>query len=85
MYIVGQILLINLNHTYSSKKSEYIFYSVNLVISTILANALSTYLYYRNIDSDPETRLVGEVGLYVGVIFVVVRSVYVFLKKRKFQ
>lgn len=84
IYITVQILLTVLNYIFSSKKSELIFYSVNLVISTILANALSTYLYYCNISSDLETLAVGELGLIVGVIFVVIMSlVSVLFKKKK--
>lgn len=83
IYITGQILLTVLNYTLSSKKSELIFYSVNLVISTILANALSTYLYYCNISSDYATPAVGVLGLIVGVIFVIILSLVSVLTKNK--
>lgn len=83
IYITVQILLTVFNHILSSKKTELIFYSANLVISTILANALATYLYYRNISSDSETLLVGELGLIVGVIFVVILSLVSMLIKKK--
>lgn len=83
IYIVAQIILIVLNHILSSKKMELICYDVNLIISTIIANGLSTYLYYWNISSDPETPAVGQLGLMVGVIFVLILTFISVLLKRK--
>ena len=83
IFIVAQIILIVLNHILSSKKMELIFYDVNLIISTIIANGLSTYLYYWNISSDSETPAVGQLGLMVGVIFVLILTFISVLLKRK--
>ncbi len=81
--IILQILLVVLNYIFSSKKSVLTFYNVNLFISTILANALSTYLYYCNVSSDSETPAVGMFGLIVGAIFVFILSLISILLKRK--
>ena len=83
LYIMLQIVLIVLNYALSNKRLELSFFNVNLFISTILANALSTYLYYHNVSSDSETPAVGELGVIVGAIFVFVLSLISILLKRK--
>ena len=80
----GQIFLTIFNFKVSLKRSELAILGANLLVSTVAANALSTYLYYSNIISDPETILVGRLGTAVGVAFVCTISlIALFIKKRK--
>lgn len=88
LFIISQILLVTLNHKITKSKLALLFLHVNLLVSTIVANWLSTHLYYTNISSDDETLLVGNLGLKVGVIFVILMSTFsllirIFLEKQK--
>lgn len=83
LYIMLQIILIVLNYKFSNKRLDLSFFNANLFISTIIANVLGTYLYYCNVSSDPETPIVGELGLIVGAIFVFILSLISILLKRK--
>ena len=88
LFIISQILLVTLNHKITKSKLALLFLHVNLLVSTIVANWLSTHLYYTNISSDDETLLVGIWGLKVGAIFVILMSTFsllirIFLEKQK--
>ena len=88
LFIISQILLVTLNHKITKSKLALLFLHANLLVSTIVANWLSTHLYYTNISSDDETLLVGNLGLKVGVIFVILMSTFsllirIFLEKQK--
>ena len=81
LFIMSQIGLVVLNYKATDKISIVTFLSINLLASTIIANKLATYLYYTNVSSDGETLIVGNVGLWVGVIFVVILSLLSILLK----
>ena len=84
LFIISQILLICLNHKAADDKFSLAFLNINLLISTIIANALLTHLYSSNISSDSETLAVGNLALVIGVIFVLILSVIsISLKKEK--
>lgn len=55
LFIISQILLVTLNHKITKSKLALLFLHANLLVSTIVANWLSTHLYYTNISSDDET------------------------------
>ncbi|MBQ6558989.1 MAG: hypothetical protein IJL81_06430 [Clostridia bacterium] len=82
VFIISQVVLIIINFVLSRKKSELIIYSINLLLSTVIANALLTYLYYHIVSDDAETIMVGELGLFVGAVFVFVLSLIFILFKR---
>ena len=48
LLIALQIILTLLNFFIANSKKPMIFLSANLLVSTIIANVLSTYLYYTN-------------------------------------
>ena len=73
-FIISQIILTCINYGVADGKSDVLFLSAQLLISTIIANWLYTHLYYTLISSDDETLIVGYVGGWIGVIFVVVLS-----------
>lgn len=88
LFITSQILLVTSNHKITKNKLALLFLHVNLLVSTIVANWLSTHLYYTNISSDDETLLVGILGLKVGAVFVILMSTFsllirIFLEKQK--
>lgn len=74
LFIILQIILTCINYGVSDRKSDVLFLSSQLLISTIIANLLLTHLYYALISSDDETLIVGYAGGRVGVIFVLVLS-----------
>lgn len=81
LFIISQILLVTSNHKITKNKLALLFLHVNLLVSTIVANWLSTHLYYTNISSDDETLLVGIWGLKVGAVFVILMSTFSLLIK----
>lgn len=83
LYIVLQVLLVILNFIIANKRSMLIFFNINLLISTVIANKLSVYLYYTNISSDGMTLTIGDLGLIVGVVFVLIISLVSVLLKKK--
>lgn len=83
IFIACQLLISVLNYRCSGTKSELIYYCVNLVLSTIIANVLSTYFYYHRISSDTETLLVGGAALRIGLILVLAISIYSICLKKK--
>ncbi len=76
--------MVLLNHIVSNDKSLLAFFNTNLLIATIIANALFTHLYYSNISSDSATLTIGGLALAIGVIFVsILFLVSMLLKKEK--
>ena len=74
VFITMQVLLVCLNYSTAGKKTVLLFFSANLLVSTIIANWLSIYLYYTYISSDAETILVGYAAIKIGVVFVLILS-----------
>ncbi len=84
LFIISQILLICLNHKAADSRFTLAFLHVNLLISTVIANALLTHLYSSNISSDSMTLALGNFALAIGVIFVLILSlISLLLKKEK--
>ena len=86
LLIALQIILTLLNFFIANSKKPMIFLSANLFVSTIIANVLSTYLYYTNISSDSETILVGEWATIIGAGFVFILSlIFILLKRNRME
>lgn len=82
--IMLQIVLTILNYKTANGSKSLAVLCANHLLSTIIANKLSTNLYYNNISSDGLTLAVGDLGLIVGSVFVFILSlISIFLKKRK--
>ena len=73
--LIAQSILTVANYSVAKKTSHLIILSVNLLISTIIANVTDIYLYMQNISADSETLLIGKYMVVIGAIFVVVISV----------
>lgn len=68
------ILLIFVNYIISGNVKSLILLSVNLLISTIVANCADTLLYYTFVSSDAMTLLVGFYLALFSAIFVIIGS-----------
>jgi len=74
LFLSLQLALIIADFFASENTRQLCILSINLLISTIVANILSTQLYYHNISSDAETLLVGKYEVIIGSIYVIVLS-----------
>ncbi len=87
--IILQSALIIANFAFSDSLKQHRFLSINLLISTIIANILITMLYYNNISSDHGTLLVGNYAIAIGSVSVALISLiamsikYIIIKKAK--
>ena len=90
-FLFCQPALVFANFYFSQKVWQLSLLSVHLLISTIIANMASTQLFYTFISSDPETLLVGQLEVQVGIVYVavlsaiaiIVKSVKIVYNKRK--
>lgn len=80
-FILTQAALTVMNCLTAKNIPELIWYSVNLLVSTIIGNILSSQLYYHNISSDSRTLLVGKVMLQIGIVYVIAISVIAIIIK----
>ncbi len=69
-----QLLLVYFNYKFSYKIWHIILLSCNMIISTMIGNYLTTYLYMKNISNDWGTAFIGEIIFWVGFAFVVIVS-----------
>ncbi len=83
LFMISQILLVFLNYKAADDKFSLAFLNFNLLISTIIANALLTHLYSSNVSSDSETLAVGSLALVIGAIFVLILSLISILLKKE--
>lgn len=74
MMLISQSILLFLNYVISFKIWHIILLSLHLIISTIISNKLSIYLYMQNISNDGETAIVGNYIFWIGLAFVVFTS-----------
>lgn len=72
--LIAQPVLTAVNYFVAKKIPHLIILSINLLISTIIANVVSIYLYMQNICGDYETLLVGKYEVVIGSIYVIVLS-----------
>lgn len=86
--VVWPVLLLSqgglsiINCMVSKKLYQFAILSANLLVSTIIANIVEAQLYMQKIGGGTETLLFGQMGLFVGCIYVVIISVLaIFLKK----
>lgn len=84
--IILQIVLTILNYKTANGSKSLAVLCANHLLSTIIANKLSTNLYYNNISSDSESLVVGNLGLIVGSVFVFMLSlISILIKKSKLK
>ncbi len=74
IFICTQLALTVVNHAVSENLKQQGILSINLLISTIAANILLTFLYMNNISADSGTLLVGKYAVVIGIIFVALSS-----------
>lgn len=73
-YVLVQGGLISLNSHSVTRRSAFVSLSANLALSTLLAHALDTYLYFTQVSSDGLTKSIGLLGMIAGGIIVVAVS-----------
>ncbi len=83
LFIISQIWLTVSNYKAADSKFTLAFFQVNLLISTMIANALMAHLYYSKISSDSETLAVGNFVLVLGAVFVLILSLISILLKKE--
>lgn len=82
--IFTQLVWTIVNYFVSENIKQQIVLSINLLISTIIANCLLTFLYMSNISADSGTLHVGRIALTCGVIYVaVISAIAILIKHRK--
>lgn len=72
-YLLMPIVLACCNYKFADKKSQLVFLDVNLLISTIAANRIHTYLFLHYVSNDAESEIIG-MGLLVFVMILVLVS-----------
>lgn len=80
--LLSQGILTVINCIVSRNQIQFAILSVNLLVSTIVANIVATQFYYHNISADNETLIFGWWALIIGCIYVVVISVLAILLKK---
>ena len=75
LLLLLQPILVVTNLLVSQKTWQFCVLSVNLLISTIAANAIGGLLYYFNIAPSSETLLVCKYEVAIGAIYVLILSV----------
>ena len=81
LLLQGAITEMNCHVTTGCK--PLLFLSCNQLISTFAAHCLSTLLYYRFVSSDDLTPVVGQHGLYGGLIIVVLLSAAALIARKR--
>ncbi len=74
LLILLQIGLITQDKRRCPARKHLAFVCGNLLLSTIVANDLSNWLYYTRVSSDNMTRWLGQTGPFVGAVFVLILS-----------
>lgn len=80
--LLSQGILTIINCIVSRNQIQFAILSVNLLVSTIVANIVATQFYYHNISADNETLIFGWWTLIIGCIYVVIISVLAILLKK---
>lgn len=79
--IIVQLIWTILNYFVSENTKQQLILSINLLISTILANCISVFLYMKNISADSGTLYIGKIALLIGIIYVFIISAIAILIK----
>lgn len=80
--LMSQCVFVIINCLISRKVYQFTILSVNLLISTIIANNVFSQLYSKNICGGSEAELVYRYALTFGCIYVVIISVLAILLKK---
>lgn len=81
IFLLTQPLLVLLNCLVSQKIGYFIFISLNLIVSTIIANIVGVWLYMSNVCGGSETILLLQYAVVIGCIYVTVLSIISFIVK----
>ena len=81
IFLLTQPLLVLLNCLVSQKIGYFIFISLNLIVSTIIANIVGVWLYMSNVCGGSETILLLQYAVVIGCIYVIVLSIISFIVK----
>lgn len=82
LFLMSQFVFVIINCLISRKVYQFTILSVNLLISTIIANNVFSQLYSKNICGGSEAELVYRYALTFGCIYVVIISVLAILLKK---
>lgn len=82
LFLMSQFVFVIINCLISRKIYQFTILSVNLLISTIIANNVFSQLYSKNICGGSESYLVDHYALTFGCIYVVIISVLAILLKK---
>ena len=82
LFLMLQFVFVIINCLISRKIYQFTILSVNLLISTIIANKVFPQLYSKNICGSSESYLVEHYALIFGCIYVVIISGLALLLKR---
>lgn len=82
LFLMSQFVFVIINCLISRKIYQFTILSVNLLISTIIANKVFPQLYSKNICGSSESYLVEHYALIFGCIYVVIISVLAILLKK---
>lgn len=82
LFLMSQCVFVIINCLISRKIYQFTILSVNLLISTIIANNVFSQLYSKNICGGSEAELVDRYALTFGCIYVVIISVLAILLKK---
>lgn len=83
IFICTQLAMTIINYAVSESLKQQGILSINLLISTVIANTLANLLYVKNISADGGTLLVGKYAVIIGSVFVAVISVIAMFFKYK--
>ena len=82
LFLMSQFVFVIINCLISRKIYQFTILSVNLLISTIIANNVFPQLYSKNICGGSEAELLYRYALTFGCIYVVIISVLAILLKK---
>ena len=80
--MITQLLLVLLNCCVSKNIGQFIVISLNLIVSTIVANITAIKLYMVNVCGGSETMLLLRYALVIGCVYVTVLSIILFAVKQ---
>ena len=81
LFLLIQPALVFANYFFSQRIWQLGVLSANLLLSTIIANMSVGQLYYKFVSNDPETPLVSEIIVKIGIIYVLALSLIAIIIK----
>ena len=74
--------LTTLNYYFCNKTAHYVIIQIYLLVCSISSGCISTYLYYKNVSSDPMTPAVGMLLVFWGAVIVIITTIITGIIKR---